>query len=243
MTHIEALQNSTIEGNVVKLPPVQLDRDVYLKVKKSLELIGGKWKSGKIQGFVFPEDPTELLAQIAGGEKRDLKKEYQFFETPDDIADRLVKLANIQPGEDILEPSAGRGAIVKAIHRKFPGRRVYGCELMELNLSFLKKIEGFTLMHRDFLADCNDKYNVIIANPPFSKNQDINHIMKMESILHPGGRLVSVASTHWQFAQGKAEEAFRQWLDRKNAQVYPISAGEFKESGTMVATCIIVIHK
>jgi hypothetical protein len=38
---------------VVKLPNQQLDRKEYLEVKKKLELIGGKWKGGKIQGFEF----------------------------------------------------------------------------------------------------------------------------------------------------------------------------------------------
>lgn len=243
MTHIEALQNATVEGNVIKLPPVQLDRNVYLEVKKSLELIGGKWKSGKVQGFVFERDPTELLARIAGGESCNLKKEFQFFETPDKIADRLVALAGIRPTDRVLEPSAGRGAIVKAIHRKHPGMMVEGFELMDINVSFLEKIPNFRLVGRDFLSECSDKYHVIVANPPFSKNQDINHIVKMESQLHPGGRLVSVAGTHWQFAHGKTEEMFRQWLEKRGAEIYPIDRGEFKDSGTMVATCIIRIVK
>lgn len=66
--HIKVLQNAIVEGNVIKLPPVQLERNIYLEVKKSLESIGGKWKSGKVQGFVFEQDPTELLARIARGE-------------------------------------------------------------------------------------------------------------------------------------------------------------------------------
>ena len=51
MTKEEVLQKCTIEGNIVKLPNVQLDRNEYLEVKKALELIGGKWKGGKVFGF------------------------------------------------------------------------------------------------------------------------------------------------------------------------------------------------
>jgi hypothetical protein len=47
MTIQEILKDSTIEGNVLKLPLIQLDRKDYCDVKKSLELIGGKWKSGE----------------------------------------------------------------------------------------------------------------------------------------------------------------------------------------------------
>ncbi len=75
MTTKEVLQQCTVEGNIVKLPAVQLERKEYKEVKKQLELIGGKWKGGKTQGFVFEEDPTELLEQISNGEKRNLKSE------------------------------------------------------------------------------------------------------------------------------------------------------------------------
>ena len=73
MNKIEVLQNCKVEENVIKLPDTQLDRKEYLEVKKALELIGGKWKGGKISGFVFKTDPTDLLNQIANGEKRNLK--------------------------------------------------------------------------------------------------------------------------------------------------------------------------
>ena len=87
------LKDCTVDGNVVKLPNIKLDRKEYLEVKKALELIGGKWKGGKVAGFVFASDPTDLLNQIANGEKRNLKKEFQFFATPEKLAAYLVELA------------------------------------------------------------------------------------------------------------------------------------------------------
>lgn len=238
----DILQQCTVDGNIVKLPGIQLERNQYLDVKKHLELIGGKWKGGKIQGFVFSCNPTDLLSQIASGEKRNLKKEYQFFETPDNLADELVELAEIETNDTVLEPSAGRGAIIKAIHRKFPELEVSGYELMNLNQSFLTKIDHFKLLGTDFLAECNTQFDVIVANPPFSNNQDIDHIRMMFSLLKPGGRLVSIASKHWTFAEGKKEKAFREWLDEIEADIYDVDRGIFKESGTMIETCIIVIQ-
>ena len=79
-TKEQVLQNCTVEGTLVKLPNVQLDRKLYQEVAKSLELIGGKWKGGKVFGFVFATDPTDLLNQISNGEKRNLKKEFQFLQ-------------------------------------------------------------------------------------------------------------------------------------------------------------------
>src|SRR5690606_16798614 len=128
-----------VDRNMVFLPPNRLSKELYAGVKKKLELIGGKWKGGKVQGFVFNEDPTDLLAEVAGGAQRNIKKEFQFFATPDSIADQLVRLANIAKGQTILEPSAGQGAIIHAIQRAVD-TNVYCCELMPLNQTFLNKI-------------------------------------------------------------------------------------------------------
>jgi hypothetical protein len=244
MTTENVLQQCTVDGNIVKLPGVQLDRKTYLEVKKKLELIGGKWKSGKTQGFVFPQDPTEYLEQIANGETRNLKKEYQFFATPYELADYLVSKARIEKHHSVLEPSAGQGAIVKAINRDWSHKIVHCYELMDINLSFLQKIETVRIMDSDFL-ECDDTgtYDRIIANPPFAKNQDIEHIVKMYDRLSLGGRLVSIASTHWQFCDNKVERTFREFLETLNAEVEPVSEGAFKESGTMVKTVIITIDK
>lgn len=165
----EVLKECKVEGLVVKLPPTQLDRDLYIEVKKSLELIGGKWKGGKVAGFVFNEDPTELLEQVSGGEKRNLKKEFQFYATPDALADYLVELAEIKLDDGILEPSAGQGAIVNAIQRDCAGITVWGYELMPINQTFLNKIAGFKLLGNDFLTECDTLFDKIIANPPLRK--------------------------------------------------------------------------
>jgi len=244
MTKEEVLQNCTVEGFVVKLPNVQLDRKLYLEVAKSLELIGGKWKGGKVFGFTFAADPTELLSQISNGEKKNLKKEFQFFETPELLADKLVELAEIKDDDDVLEPSAGQGAIVKAIHRKIWDKVVCGYELMEINHTFLNKISGLMMFGYDFLTECHTVgFDKIIANPPFSKNQDIDHIYKMYDCLKDGGRIVTIASKHWQTSTNKKETEFRNWLTTVGAEIQEIPAGTFKESGTMVGSVIIVINK
>ncbi len=243
MTKEDVLKQCTIEGLVVRLPAGQLDRALYQQVAKALELIGGKWKGNKVMGFVFNEDPTELLEQIATGEKRNLKKEFQFFGTSDDLADDMVFEAQIEPKHLILEPSAGQGAIIKAIQRVFQ-MNVLWCELMPVNQVFLRKLSHTTFVCEDIFQHKGENiYDRIIANPPFSKNQDIDHIMKMYDLLKVGGRLVSIASKHWQLSNNKKEKQFKKWLDDMKADVIEIPAGKFKESGTSIATVMIIINK
>lgn len=244
MTKQEVLQQCTVDGNVVKLPNIQLDRKIYQDVAKALELIGGKWKGGKVFGFVFNSDPTELLEQIAGGENRNLKKEFQFFATPDKLADELVYHAKLNNKDTILEPSAGQGAIIRAINMVVPDVVPDCYELMPENVLMLKKSGlSFNLIGDDFLRHQGKFYSKIIANPPFTKNQDIDHVKFMYSYLSRGGTLASIMSESWLTGTQKKQEEFRDWLQLVNADVINIPKGSFKESGTMVGGTIVVIKK
>jgi phospholipid N-methyltransferase len=253
MLTTDILKQCYCEGNAIKLPAYQLDREDYLAVKKSLELIGGKWKGGKVQGFVFNQDPQELLAEIAGGDNRNLKKEYQFFATPDDIARKMARLLDAKDGDKILEPSAGQGALLKAVFDlEFNEKKVwerkkltYHCyEPMTVNKQFLQKFFFAEHLGDDFLLhDESKKYNRIIANPPFTKNQDIDHIKKMYNCLQEGGRMVTVSSVSWETGNQAKQVQFRDWLDEIGAEVRGFAEGAFKESGTNVRTKLIVINK
>lgn len=172
MTTTDVLKQCTIEGNVVKLPAITLERKLYMDVAKQLDLIGGKWKGGKTMGFVFEHDPAELLHHIQGGgdspKKPNLKKEFQFFGTPADLADDLVDLAKIRDNHTVLEPSAGQGAIVKAILKRHPNQQVYYYELMPTNRIFMQKIKNTNYLGEDFLQSDMNEFDRIVANPPFA---------------------------------------------------------------------------
>lgn len=244
MTKEEILKDCTVEGNIIKLPNIQLERKLYQEVAKALELIGGKWKGGKVFGFVFQTDPSELLNEIANGEKRNLKKEYQFFATPDKLADELVELADLNENDTILEPSAGQGAIIKAINKVC--NVVPDCfELMEVNTIILNKSGlKFNLIGDDFLQNhLVTRYSKIIANPPFTKNQDIDHLREMFDCLSFGGRLVCITSESWETGSQRKQVEFRRWLNEVDAEIIDIEKGSFKESGTMVGGKIIIINK
>ena len=243
---LEVLKKCKVSGNNVKLPEGTLDRDVYLEVSKALGLIGGKWKGGKVYAFEFKKDPTELLYEIANGEKINLKKEFQFFATPNDLAKEMVCLAEVFDGLTVLEPSAGQGAIINAIHSIIPNTTIDYCELMDVNRLMLDKISNTKLVSNDFLElpENNDfMYDRIIANPPFNKNQDIEHIQKMYKHLKPNGILVTLSSKHYIIASDKKSFYFKNWLNEIKASSKEIPSGTFKESGTSVATMLIVIKK
>lgn len=237
----ESLKKCKIEGNTLFLPPIS-DGPLpgYHEFRKTLLKAGAKYKRNT---FVFSTDAQSVIDRLIAGEAINIKKDFQFFETPPKLANYLVELAGLKADDKILEPSAGTGNIVKAIKRVIGLEKlIYVYELIPENQGALKKIIECKFVGDDFL-ECKTKYDKIIANPPFSKNQDIDHIYKMYNSLKKGGRLVSVASIHWKESKNKKEAAFRDWLTEVNATIEDIPRGSFKESGTMVPACIIVINK
>ena len=240
----DILKHCTLEDNVLKLPAVQFNKKSYAEAKKWIEEAGGNWQGGKVQGFTFPFNADRVFSILKEGKKCNLHLEYQFFETPNEIADWLVMLAGgIHDNDTVLEPSAGRGSIIKAIHRSCPSVVVECYELMPENREFLNSLENVILLGEDFTKNAVGCYSKIIANPPFSNNQDIDHVRLMYEHLTPGGTLAAITSPHWRFASEKKCVNFRDWLDKVNGKIFDIAPGEFKENGTTINTIAIVITK
>jgi hypothetical protein len=236
---LTVLNDSRLENNVLFLPDTQLERKLYVEVNKVLGLLGGQWNR-KIKGHIFTEDVEEMLNDaINFGEITDTKKEYQFFPTPKNIALQLIRLAEIKKTDCVLEPSAGDGAIVKELLKKSTNVHAIEIvdrkELLDLLLSYI---------HADFFS-CRPAplYDKIVMNPPFSKQQDIDHILYAFKFLKVGGILVSIVSESPFFRINKKSIEFREWLESNNAEIIDLEPGAFKESGTMVKTRIIKIIK
>ncbi|MBJ2189130.1 MAG: SAM-dependent DNA methyltransferase [Muribaculaceae bacterium] len=240
----EVLQHCRFENNILYLPDVQLNPKSYAEVKKWIMEAGGKWQGGKTQGFTFDFDATRVTSILLKGERCNLQKDFQFYATPDALADWLVSLSDVKSGYTILEPSAGSGSIIKAVHRVNPDVVVDAFELMPENRQTLEKMTGVKLVGEDFTQGVPCLYNRIFANPPFSGNQDIRHVRAMYEALDPNnGEMCVITSRHWCQASERECEEFRQWLIDVKAEQHEIPRGAFDESGTNVATMALKIAK
>jgi len=236
------IKQGELKDNIYYLPDVKMGRKEYLEVASHLKFLGGKWKSGKIKGFVFDREIKSIDELLGDNIKK--KKDLQFFETPVSLARELVELAEVNNYVDILEPSAGRGAIIKEI-KKVCDRQIQYCEIDKTNRKYLNEIDNLENVTEDgnFLEFNEMTFDRIIANPPFSKNQDIDHIMHMYDLLRNKGVLISMSSKHWQISRNKKETEFKRFIRYTRAEVVEIEAGRFKDSGTMVGSLIIKIRK
>lgn len=239
---IVSLKKCSVRGNIVALPTEMLPN--YPDVKKALMNAGGTYKKNT---FVFPNDAQPYIDRLTGGESVNIKKEFQFFGTPDHLADRIIELAHIKPGHNVCEPEIGQAALIKAMWRAGHKNLVWAWELMEINRNIVKELSDDILIEgEDFLKAApkfNNYFDRVIANPPFTKNQDIDHIRKMYDVCKHGGKIVSIASNHWRHSQNKKEKEFRFWLNELDSDIEEVEAGEFKESGTSIAACIVTINK
>ncbi|MFC1960003.1 methyltransferase [Chloroflexota bacterium] len=165
-----------------------------------------------------------------------------YFPTPPDVVERLLALANILPGERVLEPSAGNGSIADAIRDAHPDATLDVCEV-SADLREILELKEHNLVAWDCLELAGATYDTILMNPPFENFQDIEHVRHAFSLLKPGGRVVAIMGEGVFFRRGRKPEDFRVWLDEVGWEAEQLPGGTFKTSGTGVASRIVVLDK
>lgn len=231
---IEILKGAEADGNKLRITQ-RLDRAMYQKVNKTIAGLGGKW-SAREKAHIFEKDIEEIIGEVcASGEYKDIKSDFQFFPTPAELAKKVVALAEIRDGERCLEPSAGRGAIAQFMP---------GCDCIELNpdnAAYLRE-HGFNVVHDDFMTfEPKKEYDVIVMNPPFNKGQAVRHVTK--AIQMAKRCVVAITDFGITFRNDKSTAEFRELVKSHGGTIEPVEEGAFKESGTMIKTCIITVRK
>lgn len=238
---LEIIEQGKTDGNLYYLPNQQLDRKTYLNINKVLECLGGKWNR-QAKAHVFESDISGTIDDVLlTGAVIDKKKEFQLFETPQNIVDQLIELAGVRIGHSCLEPSAGRGNIAESLSEVAGIGMVTCVELNPENVEILVN-KGFLTKYADFLEYTTEhKFNRIVMNPPFTQQQDIMHVEKALSLLKEGGILVSVMSLGVTFRQDNKTKAFWDKVKEYKFEIVSLPQGSFKVSGTMVNAIILKI--
>ena len=101
----------------------------------------------------------------------------------------------------VLEPSAGKGDLIEAVMDKFKYSHSYSynreaiwdIDAIEIdeNLQFILQGKKHRVVHNDFLTyDTYKKYDLIIANPPFSTGD--RHLLKALEMQENGGQIICI---------------------------------------------------
>jgi hypothetical protein len=236
---LAVLSAATTLGNTVALNG-QLDRGLYTQVNKVLESAGGKWDR-KVKAHVFLGDAAERIDQIIVSGCIDIPKDdFEFIPTPAAAVDRVHELADLHSNMIVLEPSAGRAAMVERC-KQF--QFIHCIEKMPANAQYLRELGWLdSVIEADFLDVLPaPNFDRVLMNPPFSKGQDIKHVTHAIGFLKPGGRLVAIMGAGVTFRQDKRTTEFRELVQSMGGSIEPLPEGSFKSSGTMVNTVIVTL--
>lgn len=248
---LAVLSAGRCDGSNFYLSGGQLDRKLYLRTNEVLEALGCKWTK-KAKAHVFDGDAGEAVeAAILTGEFT-RPGDMGWFPTPQDVADKVAELAEIETGHAVLEPSAGLGSLLDAIVRTIgdPNARHVHVTAVEIDakrcheLSHSRFAMWVTARNCDFLTwkpDC--EYDRVVMNPPFAPAQaDIDHVLRAYDCLKAGGKLVSVMAAGVLFRENKKTTDFRKLVDEMGS-IHELPEDSFKASGTGVNTVIVVLDR
>ena len=191
-----------------------------------------------IESAIKPVDNTQRIIKDLTNKAR-LQQKGDINFTPEEVAERLVELSGIDSQSKVLEPSAGIGNIADQI-KKITDK----IDVIERMSDFreLLKHKGHNLVGWDFMEfETDEKYDAVIMNPPFSHNQDIDHLRRAYELVKDGGILISITSPHWEFASDKKSVAFRAWIETQDYFTERLDSGTFEATG--VSATIVVIRK
>lgn len=161
----------------------------------------------------------------------------QLFPTPAPLAKRMVELARIEQGDEVLEPEFGTQAVLRAIRNHAPACHVTGVEISYALAKEQPIVCAENVICADFLA-CNDlgPFDCILMNPPFANGQDIAHIKHALPMLKPRGRLVAIC------ADGpRQSEQLRPLIESRGGKWEALPPDTFTDSGTQVRTVLITL--
>jgi predicted RNA methylase len=242
---LESLKTADISGKTLQLT-TQLERNDYLKVDKIIEALGGKWNK-KASAHVFPmEDAEEKISNFILTGKLDKPEKFGFFPTPAPLAKRLIEMSGLPKDlRDIriLESSAGIGNLAEPCAQIVGLNNVMCFELQERNCKVLRE-KGFQVRQCDFLSEHPlPVYDYTIINPPFERQQDIDHVIHSYKFLKPGGTLAAIMSGSVSFRTNKKSVEFREFLSSLGAELVENEPDAFKSSGTMVRTNMVKFIK
>lgn len=183
---------------------------------------------------------------------------HDYFATPEPIGYKMVQWLQSKPGQSLLEPSAGDGAIARWMPDNTYNTVVEPSR--DLTPKLMRNVAGAKVVESTFENfDLHNKFDGIAMNPPFGKGKDrggklaMEHVAKAYKHLKDGSRLIAI------IPDGPAcQKRFDKWFygdpEAKRKEDRGIADGvlmadihlpsvTFEREGTNVNTRMVVIDK
>ena len=158
---------------------------------------GGKERDRMSNAVITEYDRAKTL-YFANGKKTAQTKSAEgvdYFATPEPVGLKMVQWLDAKSGEQLLEPSAGHGAIARWLPEGTqktviePSAALRARLALSMNMDDTKVIpDTFEELHKV------NKFDGIVMNPPFGRGGDtaMEHLAKAATHLRDGGRIVAL---------------------------------------------------
>ncbi|MCW2339120.1 putative RNA methylase [Sphingobium sp. B2D3A] len=176
-------------------------------------------------------------------------KNFEAFNSSEDVAGEVMRYAEIGSGQRVLEPSAGTGVLARAARDR--GAIVSCIEIQPGLAQELRVLHGFDdVREADFLTvqPGTELFDCIIMNPPFDRGRDCDHVRHAYQFLKPGGVLIAVMSARAEHGEDRRHKALHDLVERCKPAYgwrkwHDLPPGSFAHAGTQVNTVILAIRK
>lgn len=199
------IENKVIENKVQeKIHELVQNGDIEIKNTNLISNIKNSTMN-MIDNNSTSEEINDEIKKVEGlikNKKLEKDKEYihskgQYFTKHETLQKCVIDFILNKP-KIILEPSIGRGDLVKCVSDKLDVEFDM-CEIDE-NIELLDDIERDKIVYGDFMEiKIDDKYDTIIGNPPYVKtkkgNLYLDFIKKCLNLLNDNGELIFIVPT------------------------------------------------
>ena len=179
---------------------------------------------------------------------------HDYFATPEPIGYKMVQWLQSKPGQSLLEPSAGDGAIARWMPDNTYNTVVEPSR--DLTPKLMRNVAGAKVVESTFENfDLHNKFDGIAMNPPFGHGGKtaVEHVAKAYQHLKDGGRLIAIipdgsaCQKHfdkWFYGDPEAKrKADRGIADGVLMADIHLPSVTFDRAGTNVNTRMVVIDK
>ena len=166
-----------------------------------------------------------------------------FYPTPATVVKMMVEAAQLKHGDEVLEPSAGEGAIVAGIMEA--GITPDCVEIDPDRADILRDIlPPGAVVNMDFLKmHPEEEYSHMLMNPPFGSGAGVQHVFHALRFLKPGGRLVAVLGAGLTYREDGPTKELRNFIAQWNGSITSLPSGSFRTAGTDVDTVMVTLTK
>lgn len=168
-----------------------------------------------------------------------------WYATPEPLGLKMVEWCGVHKGDDVLEPSAGDGAIGRWITEDA------NITMIEPSMELASRAQLANTSARVDTGKFEDhntmiKYDAIVMNPPFGHagSTALLHVKKACKHLSAGGRIVALVPN-----SAKMEEQLYIWMESKEGEKFHVIAkinlpsSTFANANTSVNTFIWIIER